>query len=178
MQQVNGLTNLFWGWGREDDELYTRMREKNMVVQYPKNITTGYKTFKHNHDKVKRPRDQKQYKNQWNVSMYKPGMHVKEKWDTVAIFLKIYCGDSHAFPSFPSPSLLSSTHTHIAQLHASVTMRVSIIFFWRYNLFMPLLLFFKLQVCVHYDSQFLTCQCRCLEEKTGRQGSLISSTSW
>jgi len=64
---VNGLSNQFWGWGREDDELYTRMMEKKMVIQYPQGITTGYKTFRHIHDKVKRPRDQKSYKNQWHV---------------------------------------------------------------------------------------------------------------
>ncbi len=68
--QVNGLSNLFWGWGREDDELYTRMREKGMVVQYPKGITTGYQTFRHIHDRVKRLRDQKKYKNQWDVSQF------------------------------------------------------------------------------------------------------------
>ena len=30
--QVNGLSNLFWGWGREDDELYVRMKEAGMIV--------------------------------------------------------------------------------------------------------------------------------------------------
>ena len=30
--QVNGLSNLFWGWGREDDELYLRIKEVNMPV--------------------------------------------------------------------------------------------------------------------------------------------------
>ena len=30
--QVNGLSNLFWGWGREDDELYVRMKEAGMTV--------------------------------------------------------------------------------------------------------------------------------------------------
>ena len=66
--QVNGLSNLFWGWGREDDELYVRMKEAGMKVHYPQGITTGYSTFKHIHDKQKRPRDQKRYENQWDVS--------------------------------------------------------------------------------------------------------------
>lgn len=70
-EKVNGLSNLFWGWGREDDELYTRMREKNMEVHYPQGITTGYQTFKHMHDRHKRPRDQKAYKNQWDLSRRK-----------------------------------------------------------------------------------------------------------
>ena len=30
--QVNGLSTLFWGWGREDDELYLRMKEAKMTV--------------------------------------------------------------------------------------------------------------------------------------------------
>ena len=30
--QVNGLSNRFWGWGREDDELYVRMIEANLKV--------------------------------------------------------------------------------------------------------------------------------------------------
>lgn len=30
--QVRGLSNLFWGWGREDDELYLRMKEAGMTV--------------------------------------------------------------------------------------------------------------------------------------------------
>ena len=30
--QVNGLSNLFWGWGREDDELYLRIKEINIPV--------------------------------------------------------------------------------------------------------------------------------------------------
>ena len=30
--QVDGLSNLFWGWGREDDELYVRMQEAGMTV--------------------------------------------------------------------------------------------------------------------------------------------------
>lgn len=66
--QVNGLSNLFWGWGREDDELYVRMKEVGMKVHYPQGITTGYRTFKHIHDKQKRPRDQSKNKKQWDVS--------------------------------------------------------------------------------------------------------------
>ena len=30
--QVNGLSNQFWGWGREDDELYMRIKEAGMKV--------------------------------------------------------------------------------------------------------------------------------------------------
>ena len=85
---MNGLSNLFWGWGREDDELYLRITEIKMPVSdgtvcyqwtncvnmstylqifQPKGITTGYKTFLHIHDKDARPRDQKRYHNQYEV---------------------------------------------------------------------------------------------------------------
>ena len=82
---MNGLSNLFWGWGREDDELYLRITEIKMPVSsaahvlpmdnrvihlqifQPKGITTGYKTFLHIHDKDARPRDQKRYYNQYEV---------------------------------------------------------------------------------------------------------------
>ena len=30
--QCNGLSNLFWGWGREDDEFYRRMIEAGYTV--------------------------------------------------------------------------------------------------------------------------------------------------
>jgi hypothetical protein len=30
--QVNGMTNIFWGWGREDDEFYVRMKKAGLVV--------------------------------------------------------------------------------------------------------------------------------------------------
>ncbi len=39
--QVDGLSNLFWGWGREDDELYVRMKEKGMKVPYTNTVTNN-----------------------------------------------------------------------------------------------------------------------------------------
>ncbi|XP_064630880.1 beta-1,4-galactosyltransferase 7-like [Lineus longissimus] len=61
---VNGMTNIFWGWGREDDEFYVRMKKAGLVVTRPQNITTGYRTFRHIHDRQRRVRDMKQYFNQ------------------------------------------------------------------------------------------------------------------
>jgi len=59
-EQVNGLSNKFWGWGREDDELFLRIVEAGYVVQrHGMEIATGYNTFKHEHDAAKRPRDYK-----------------------------------------------------------------------------------------------------------------------
>ena len=56
---MNGMSNNFWGWGREDDELFLRIRDVGLDLHRPRGVTTGYETFKHVHDKVKRPRDYK-----------------------------------------------------------------------------------------------------------------------
>lgn len=56
-EMINGMSNRYWGWGREDDELYVRIKKANLQVHRPGNLTTGYKSFKHIHDKRKRPRD-------------------------------------------------------------------------------------------------------------------------
>lgn len=51
----------YWGWGREDDEFFVRMREGHLLLKRPseEKVTTGYQTFRHIHDRVKRPRDNK-----------------------------------------------------------------------------------------------------------------------
>ncbi|XP_071947600.1 beta-1,4-galactosyltransferase 7-like [Antedon mediterranea] len=56
-QMLNGLSNKFWGWGREDDEFYMRMKEADLEISRPEGITTGRESFYHMHDKVRRPRD-------------------------------------------------------------------------------------------------------------------------
>ncbi|XP_019726937.1 beta-1,4-galactosyltransferase 7 isoform X2 [Hippocampus comes] len=55
----NGMSNRFWGWGREDDEFYRRLRKAGLQLFRPSGITTGYKTFLHVHDPAWRKRDQK-----------------------------------------------------------------------------------------------------------------------
>ncbi|KAF0040125.1 hypothetical protein F2P81_008360 [Scophthalmus maximus] len=55
----NGMSNRFWGWGREDDEFYRRLRKAELQLFRPSGITTGYKTFLHIHDPAWRRRDQK-----------------------------------------------------------------------------------------------------------------------
>lgn len=62
--QVNGMSNRYWGWGREDDELYVRMKKAGLNVTRPEGVTTGNKTFRHVHIRQKRPRDNKRYFNQ------------------------------------------------------------------------------------------------------------------
>lgn len=62
--KINGMSNRYWGWGREDDELYVRIKKANLNVTRPIGITTGYKTFRHIHNKQIRKRDNKRYFNQ------------------------------------------------------------------------------------------------------------------
>eukprot|EP00045_Choanoeca_perplexa_P006286 m.53432 g.53432 ORF g.53432 m.53432 type:complete len:439 (+) comp13562_c0_seq2:71-1387(+) len=56
---VNGMSANYWGWGREDDELYKRIIELGLKVDRPPvDIGTGTSnTFIHLHDADKRPRD-------------------------------------------------------------------------------------------------------------------------
>jgi len=85
------MSNRFWGWGREDDEFYRRLRKAELQVRLPdrreaglrldravtavlplqlfrpNGITTGYKTFIHIHDPAWRKRDQKRVASQKQV---------------------------------------------------------------------------------------------------------------
>ncbi|KAJ8394025.1 hypothetical protein AAFF_G00053690 [Aldrovandia affinis] len=63
-QMCNGMSNRFWGWGREDDEFYRRLRTAGLELFRPHGITTGYKTFRHIHDPAWRKRDQKRVASQ------------------------------------------------------------------------------------------------------------------
>nr|XP_061793511.1 beta-1,4-galactosyltransferase 7-like [Nerophis lumbriciformis] len=58
-KMCNGMSNRFWGWGREDDEFYRRLRKANLQLFRPSGITTGNKTFLHMHDPAWRKRDTK-----------------------------------------------------------------------------------------------------------------------
>nr|XP_020645907.1 beta-1,4-galactosyltransferase 7 isoform X1 [Pogona vitticeps] len=60
----NGMSNRFWGWGREDDEFYRRIRGAGLQLFRPLGITSGYKTFQHLHDPAWRKRDQKRVASQ------------------------------------------------------------------------------------------------------------------
>jgi xylosylprotein 4-beta-galactosyltransferase len=49
---VNGLSNKYWGWGLEDDEFYVRLKDANLNITRPENISTGMNdTFRHIHGK-------------------------------------------------------------------------------------------------------------------------------
>ncbi|EFA09998.1 Beta-1,4-galactosyltransferase 7-like Protein [Tribolium castaneum] len=65
---VNGLSNKYWGWGLEDDEFYVRLKDANLNVTRPENISTGTKdTFRHIHGKD-RKRDTTKCFNQREVT--------------------------------------------------------------------------------------------------------------
>lgn len=71
-RQVNGLSNLFWGWGREDDDFYLRLKAANISIARPdiKSVTTGRKnTFRHFHGPT-RQRDQIRYDKQKGLSRH------------------------------------------------------------------------------------------------------------
>jgi hypothetical protein len=47
-RQVNGFSNIFWGWGGEDDDMSNRLRQKKLYIsRYPANIAR-YKMLRHN----------------------------------------------------------------------------------------------------------------------------------
>lgn len=59
-RKTNGLSTNYWGWGREDDDFYRRLKKQKIQIERPEEIgviTTGYSSFLHIHDKKERPRD-------------------------------------------------------------------------------------------------------------------------
>lgn len=69
---TNGMSNRYWGWGREDDEFYLRLKKANITVQRPdlSDFVTGSKfTFFNNHDANKRKRDKKRFLKQKKESL-------------------------------------------------------------------------------------------------------------
>ncbi|XP_031443114.1 beta-1,4-galactosyltransferase 7 isoform X2 [Clupea harengus] len=63
-QMCNGMSNRFWGWGREDDEFFRRLKTAGLQLFRPNGIKTGYKTFRHIHDPAWRKRDQRRIASQ------------------------------------------------------------------------------------------------------------------
>jgi hypothetical protein len=45
--QVNGMSNSFWGWGGEDDELFERFKRKGLLIdgQRPRRPAKGFGRF-------------------------------------------------------------------------------------------------------------------------------------
>ena len=49
-----------------------------LQIQYPTGITTGYNTFRHNHDKKTRPRDQESYYSKQIVGYIQLSQHIDQ----------------------------------------------------------------------------------------------------
>ncbi|XP_033494292.2 beta-1,4-galactosyltransferase 1-like [Epinephelus lanceolatus] len=48
--KVNGFSNTYWGWGGEDDDLYTRITQRGMTISRPDMVTGKYRMIKHKRD--------------------------------------------------------------------------------------------------------------------------------
>lgn len=48
-KKVNGFTNQFWGWGGEDDDFYTRIKQGGFNVSRPPDEYGRYQSIKKNH---------------------------------------------------------------------------------------------------------------------------------
>ena len=78
-RQVNGFSNMFWGWGGEDDDMSNRLRQKKLYIsRYPANIAR-YCMLKHNKAKANPDRLKYLYsgakridKDGYNSLKYKP----------------------------------------------------------------------------------------------------------
>ena len=82
-ERINGISPLYWGWGREDDNFYVRMRRVGMKLSRPTKLSTNTtNTFDHIHDKGVHKRDYARYGQQkeegnkvrpemgWNTTKY------------------------------------------------------------------------------------------------------------
>ena len=48
-EQINGMSNLFWGWGGEDDDLYQRISEEGFKLTRPSMLVGRYTMIKLQH---------------------------------------------------------------------------------------------------------------------------------
>ncbi|CAF1366789.1 unnamed protein product [Rotaria magnacalcarata] len=61
-ERINGMSPLYWGWGREDDNFYVRMKRVGMNIYRPHNLSTNNtNTFQHIHDQRIHKRDYAKY---------------------------------------------------------------------------------------------------------------------
>lgn len=70
--KTNGMSNRYFGWGKEDDEFYIRLKEANLTINRPdvnEFRTKDKLTFYHNHDSDKRQRDKKRFLKQKKESL-------------------------------------------------------------------------------------------------------------
>lgn len=107
-ERINGMSPLYWGWGREDDNFYVRMKLARMNITRPNNLSTNFtNTFRHIHDKSIHKRDYAKYGQQkeegkkihpemgFNTTKYKIITKEIKKTNTgieyIMIDVNIYC---------------------------------------------------------------------------------------
>ncbi len=123
-ERINGMSPLYWGWGREDDNFYVRMTLAGMIIQRPSNLSTNYNnTFQHIHDRGVHKRDYAKYGKQkeegrkihremgWNTTKYKIMNKEMKKTNEGIEYLmfdvEIYC-DYHLTSWCDHPTNISS----------------------------------------------------------------------
>ena len=47
--QINGFPNVYWGWGGEDDEIWSRVKEAGLEISRAKGKKGFYNVIKHHH---------------------------------------------------------------------------------------------------------------------------------
>ena len=49
METVNGFSNVYWGWGKEDDDMYQRTRHHGYVKSRPEGVIGFYDAISVDH---------------------------------------------------------------------------------------------------------------------------------
>ena len=49
MHHINGFSNLYWGWGGEDNDIWIRVIRANFNISRPTGNTGFYRNIKHHH---------------------------------------------------------------------------------------------------------------------------------
>ncbi|VDN30036.1 unnamed protein product [Dibothriocephalus latus] len=55
IETINGASNLFYGWGGEDDELAVRLQLNNITVDRPSGTKGVFAEFDRNHPRERNP---------------------------------------------------------------------------------------------------------------------------
>ncbi|CAM9662000.1 unnamed protein product [Lampetra fluviatilis] len=58
-EKINGFPNNYWGWGGEDDDIYTRVSLAGMHISRPSGEIGRYRMIKHTNDKNNEPNPQR-----------------------------------------------------------------------------------------------------------------------
>ncbi|XP_076869623.1 beta-1,4-galactosyltransferase 1-like isoform X2 [Brachyhypopomus gauderio] len=73
--KINGFPNNYWGWGGEDDDVFNRLKFREMFISRPDVMTGKCKMIRHNRDE----------KNEPNPQRFDRIVHTRETMDTDGI---------------------------------------------------------------------------------------------